>query len=214
MTFFSRNSARQEHLRPGYTQICLPYTISDPELAFILEAVKMAATEAWKLLPQYILNAETGEWRHYSNAVMKDRKILNAVRFTEGRMAINERKISTQNTCPIDFADCLHVARCIFNKARKIAQRDPLADDSTENDTRAESCRWFMLTREAQDLLLGRSQHVKQAVPFSPLHCKSPRAEVKPEPRLIPPSPTSLSQSLHQIFNPPKVQFVLGPTEM
>lgn len=180
----------------------------------------MAATEAWKLLPQYTLNVETGEWRHYSNAVMKDRKILNAVRFTDGRMAINERKISTQNTCPIDFADCLHVARCIFNKARKIAQRHPLADDPGGSDTRAESCRWFMLTREAQDLLLGRSQNVKQAVPFSPLHCKSSRGEVtdspnfRPEPRLIPPSPTSLSQSLHQIFNPPKVQFVLGPTEM
>lgn len=85
---------------------------------------------------------------------------------------------------------------------------------------RAESFRWFMLPREAQDLLLGNSQNVKQAVPFSPLHCKNGRTDgaegagLRPEPRLIPPSPTSLSQSLHQIFNPPKVQFMLGPTEM
>lgn len=54
---------REEHspyemLRPGFARISLPYFMSDSEVGFILEAVKMVATEAWKLLPQYILNPE------------------------------------------------------------------------------------------------------------------------------------------------------------
>ena len=61
-------------LRPGFSKISLPFCISDADLGFILEALKMVATEAWKLLPQYILNPETGEWRHHSNSVSKMRK--------------------------------------------------------------------------------------------------------------------------------------------
>lgn len=58
-----------EMLRPGFARISLPYFMNDQELAFVLEALKMVATEAWKLLPQYILNPETGEWRHHTNTV-------------------------------------------------------------------------------------------------------------------------------------------------
>lgn len=58
-----------EMLRPGFTRISLPYFMAESEVAFVLEAVKMVATEGWKLLPQYILNPETGEWRHHTNSV-------------------------------------------------------------------------------------------------------------------------------------------------
>jgi hypothetical protein len=65
---------REEHssyemLRPGFARISLPFFMPDEEIAFVLEALKMVATEGWKLLPQYILNPETGEWRHRSNLV-------------------------------------------------------------------------------------------------------------------------------------------------
>jgi hypothetical protein len=56
-------------LRPGFARISLPFFMSDSEVAFVLESLKMVATEAWKLLPQYILNPETGEWRHHTNTV-------------------------------------------------------------------------------------------------------------------------------------------------
>lgn len=56
-------------LRPGFTRISLPYFMSDAEVAFVLEAVKMVATEGWKLLPQYILYPEVGEWKHRTNTV-------------------------------------------------------------------------------------------------------------------------------------------------
>lgn len=62
-----------EVLRPGFTRISLPYFISDAEVSFVLEAVKMVATEGWKLLPQYVLYPDVGEWKHRTNLVtMRD----------------------------------------------------------------------------------------------------------------------------------------------
>lgn len=140
-------------------------------MAFVLEALKMVATEGWKLLPQYVLNPDTGEWRHHTNSVFKERRWLGSIRYTDGRMNASERRASGSGVFPQNYGDCLQTARNIFNRARKMAQRYPLQIDKSFNFVceRMEALRWFMLPSEAQDLLLGNSQNVKQDVPFNPL---------------------------------------------
>ncbi|XP_069696202.1 uncharacterized protein [Periplaneta americana] len=175
---------REEHssfemLRPGFARISLPFFMSDSEVAFVLEALKMVATEAWKLLPQYILNPETGEWRHHTNTVFRDRKWLGSIRYVDGKMTVNERRVSGHGTFPPqDYAECLQTARNIFNKARKMAQRYPLADQCVMFDERTNRLRWFMLPSEAQDLLLGNSQNVKHDVPFDPIEYTGSRGSI------------------------------------
>ncbi|PNF15326.1 hypothetical protein B7P43_G00938 [Cryptotermes secundus] len=175
---------REEHssfemLRPGFARISLPFFMSDSEVAFVLEALKMVATEAWKLLPQYILYPETGEWRHHTNIVFRDRKWLGSIRYVDGKMTVNERRVSGHGTFPPqDYAECLHTARSIFNKARKMAQRYPLADQCVMFDENTNRLRWFMLPSEAQDLLLGNSQNVKHDVPFDPVEYSGSRRSV------------------------------------
>lgn len=61
--------AAHELLRPGFTRISLPYFMSEADVTFILEAIKMVATEGWKLLPQYVVYPEIGEWKHRTNVV-------------------------------------------------------------------------------------------------------------------------------------------------
>lgn len=68
--------------------------MSESELAFVLEALKMVATEGWKILPQYIVNSETGQWRHHSSAVLRDRKSLFSLRFHDGQMTTHDRRVS------------------------------------------------------------------------------------------------------------------------
>jgi hypothetical protein len=93
------------------------------EVAFVLEALKMVALEGWKLLPQYILNPETGEWRHRSNIVFKDRRWLGNINYHEGKMSYTESKHQNPDaTLPVDHADCLQTARNIFNRARKVTE--------------------------------------------------------------------------------------------
>ncbi|XP_060817235.1 uncharacterized protein LOC132907833 [Bombus pascuorum] len=160
-----------EGLRPGFAKLSFPYFMSEAEVAFVLEALKMVATEGWKLLPQYVLNSDTGEWRHHTNSVFKERKWLSSIRYTDGKMNASERRVSGTGVLPQNYGDCLQTARNIFNRARKMAQRYPLQIDRSYNivSERLESLRWFMLPSEAQDLLLGNSQNVKQEVPFSPM---------------------------------------------
>nr|CAD7447759.1 unnamed protein product [Timema bartmani] len=177
-----------EMLRPGFARISLPFFMADNEVAYVLEALKMVATEAWKLLPQYILNPETGEWRHHTNSVFRDRKWLGSIRYTDGKMSVNERRVSGQGTFPQDYGEILQTARNIFNKARKMAQRYPLSDQCVMFDDRTDRLRWFMLPSEAQDILLGNSQNVKHDVPFDPIQYSGSRGRIteNPNPTLIP----------------------------
>lgn len=158
-----------ELLRPGFTRISLPYFMSDPEVAFVMEALKMVATEGWKLLPQYVMIPETGEWRHHTNSMCKERKWLSSIRYVDGKMTMNERRISGPGVFPQTYQDCLQTARNLFNRSRKTAHRNPLPDQGVIFDERSSRLRWFILPSEAQDLLLGNSQKVKQEVPFDPV---------------------------------------------
>ena len=38
--------------RPGFVRLNLPYFMSDEEVEFVIEAVKMVASDGWKLLPR------------------------------------------------------------------------------------------------------------------------------------------------------------------
>ncbi|RZC42997.1 uncharacterized protein BDFB_005852, partial [Asbolus verrucosus] len=158
-----------ELLRPGFTRISLPYFINDAELAFIMEAVKMVATEGWKLLPQYVVELETGEWRHHTNAMSKDRKWLSSIRYVDGKMTMNERRISGPGLFPQSYQECLQTARNVFNRARKTANRTPYTDQGITFDARGEKLRWFMLQHEAQNILTSNAQNIKQKVPFDPI---------------------------------------------
>lgn len=164
-----------ENLRPGFTRISFPFFMSDSEVGYILEALKMVATEAWKLLPQYQVDKRTGEWRHHSNSLLKERKWLQSIRYNDGKMLFNDRRISSPGAFPQNFADCLQMARNLFNRSRKMAQKS-----TTEEGLYLKLCdvseklRWYMLPGEAHELLLGHSQNVKHSVPFDPTKMTEP----------------------------------------
>lgn len=190
-----------ELLRPGFTRISLPYFISDNELAYIMEAVKMVATEAWKLLPQYTVDLETGEWRHYTNAITKDRKWLSSVRYIDGKMTMNERRISGPGLFPQNYSECLQTARNLFNRARKSAHRNPYNDQSISFDSRSEKLRWFMLQHEAQSLLTSNAQNVKQNVPFDPCyHNRSKSSSKENSPQSVKVTPTNQGSPRHYSY--------------
>lgn len=52
--------------------------------------------------------------------VFRERKWLGHIRYIDGKMNVNERRISVLGTFPQDYAECLQTARNIFNKARKV----------------------------------------------------------------------------------------------
>lgn len=165
-----------ESIRPGFVRITFPFFMSEAEVNYILEALKMVATEAWKLLPQYEVDEKTGEWRHHSNSLAKERKWLQSIRYNDGKMLFSDRRISGPGAFPQSYSDCLQTARNLFNRSRKMAQRSSVDENlylkiSQES---AEKLRWYMLPGEAHELLLGHSQNVKNIVPFDPTKSADP----------------------------------------
>lgn len=203
----SMQNSTLELLRPGFTRISLPYFINDSELAFVMEAVKMVATEGWKLLPQYVVDLETGEWRHHSNSISKDRKWLGSIRYVDGKMTMNERRISGPGLFPQNYSECLQTARNLFNRARKTANRNPYPNQGLHFDVRGEKLRWFMLPQEAQDLLTTNAQNVKHNLPFDPMGYLGSKRNDKKEEKIcvnpaLSPGMTSRHYSLPGIDDP------------
>lgn len=173
--FFNNDTANVEHLLPGFIRITFPFFMNDAEVGYILEALKMVATEAWKLLPQYEVDEKTGEWRHHSNSLAKERKWLQSIRYNDGRMLFSDRRISSPGGFPTNFSDCLQTARNLFNRARKMAQKSTVGENLyLKLDDASEKLRWYMLPGEAHELLLGHSQNVKHSVPFDPNRMHEP----------------------------------------
>ncbi|XP_013191411.2 uncharacterized protein LOC106135602 isoform X2 [Amyelois transitella] len=157
-----------EYLRPGFCRVSLPFFMSDAEVAFVLEALKMVATEGWKIMPQYVINPETGQWRHHTCSVLRDRKSLYSLKFNDGKISAHERRVSGPGIFPQTYTECLQTARNLFNRARKLAMKCSTAEPEVSFNPRIDYLRWFMLPKEAHDLLLGRSGNVKHIVPFDP----------------------------------------------
>ncbi|XP_065074268.1 uncharacterized protein LOC135698290 isoform X2 [Ochlerotatus camptorhynchus] len=165
----NEESLKAASIHPGYIRITFPYFMAEAEVGFILEALKMVATEAWKLLPQYDVEDRTGEWRHHSNSLAKERKWLGAIRYIDGKMLFSDRRISGPGIFPQSYSDCLQTARNLFNRARKMAQKSA-SDEIVLKlpNVSVEKLRWYMLPGEAHELLLGHSHSVKNTVPFDP----------------------------------------------
>jgi selenocysteine lyase/cysteine desulfurase len=51
-------------LKPGWTRLSFSYYLSEPEFAYLVEAVHLVATYGERLLPEYRFDPLTGLWRH------------------------------------------------------------------------------------------------------------------------------------------------------
>ncbi|XP_033110209.1 uncharacterized protein LOC117111409 [Anneissia japonica] len=157
--------SEREILRPGFSRINLPYFMSDAAVDFVVSAVAMVADEGWKLLPQYMFNPETGEWKQRNHQVFRDRRWLGSISYSSGKLTYpNLPAPKNKGRSPEDYEDCLNLANEIFNTAVNI----DLPDQTLLFDKRAESLRWFMLPSEAMQIQRDPSSSTVKALPFRP----------------------------------------------
>lgn len=57
-----------EGIKPGWIRVNFNYFISEAVFEFILDAVDMAASDGWRLLPDYRFNPQSGLWIHRAGA--------------------------------------------------------------------------------------------------------------------------------------------------
>ena len=181
-----------EVVRPGATRLNLPWVSTEEELEFILSALELVADQGWKLLPLYRFNNETGEWRHRSNSVFRDRRWLGHVSFTAGRLSFTSSPLSQVGEPAGSAEECLEAAREILSQAGKLAARETVPDQTVAFPEEVARLRWFLTPYEAKCCLAGESLPAV-SVPFSPPHRPPP-----PPAELSPACPGSLS-GRHQV---------------
>ena len=77
----AHESSQYEILRPGFVRLSLPYFFDSEQNENVLRAVEWVAKHGWKMLPHYVFDCETGEWKHAKNLSYSDRRWLGDVRF-------------------------------------------------------------------------------------------------------------------------------------
>ena len=162
-----RESSQWEVIRPGATRLNIPWFSSQDEVEFILSAVELVVLHGWKLLPVYRFNNETGEWRHHTNSVFKDRRWLGHVSFSSGQLVFTKNPLTSQGEVDDSFTTCLNAAQDTIKSAHKLAARETVTDQTIAFPDEVASLRWFMTPSEAKSCLTGETFNPSE-LPFSP----------------------------------------------
>ena len=130
MNFKTRSHLRRfnegnlyETLRPGFTRFSVPF-YDENIIDFIVKVMELVCEHGWKLLSQYIINPETGEFTHYKNKTFKDRIWLDQFDIISSDVedAVNNNvKNDHENSQALGYDQIIANAMKIFDHAEKIA---------------------------------------------------------------------------------------------
>lgn len=139
---FEREIARGcEGIKPGWIRVNFNYFISEATFEFIIEAVKLVATDGWKLLPFYRFDPPTGIWHHRAGR-SEPALSLHDIHYEGGEMKYPDRRRFEHEG---HYDGYLAEARRIFDEA---AAMPPEALGMPDVSTDFENLRWFPLPDE------------------------------------------------------------------
>ncbi|HEY6056537.1 MAG TPA: aminotransferase class V-fold PLP-dependent enzyme [Candidatus Limnocylindrales bacterium] len=154
---FEREIARGcEGIKPGWVRVSFNYFISETVFEYILEAVDIAATDGWRLLPLYRFDPASGRWSHRDGQVEPPMS-LHDLRFETGRPTFPAHRHRAPES---HLAVYLEEARRIVADERAVASalmvgsetRTPgaLSSEALGVGPDFESLRWFWLPGEIE----------------------------------------------------------------
>jgi selenocysteine lyase/cysteine desulfurase len=140
---FEREIARGcEGIKPGWVRVNFNYFLSEPVFEYILDAVDLAASDGWRLLPLYGFDPASGLWRH-RGGLPEPPASLRDISYAGGRMTYPQhRHHEPESRLPAYLAE-----------AREILTRPPSAmpdapASAADVGPDFESLRWFLLPEE------------------------------------------------------------------
>merc|ERR1719412_37934 len=159
--------SQYEFLRPGFSRLNLPWFATNEEIEYIYEALNFVADYGWKFMPQYIFNHETGEWKHHTNQVFKERKWLGNFDFKGGQVSFNHTK---NEEISDTFKDIMSKAHELLKDMTKMAMKMQIPDQSLLfQDPKAAKLRWILLPSDVKLILNSKQMTLKITAPFIPI---------------------------------------------
>jgi len=130
-----------EGIKPGWIRVNFNYFISEAVFNFIVDAVHLAATHGWKLLPWYRFDVDTAGWKHVDGASEAPYS-LEDIDYSNGTL---ESDVSPSVASDYELSTYLDEARELFETIDPAT--GPIAGpiDSTAS---FEDLRWFLLPDE------------------------------------------------------------------
>jgi selenocysteine lyase/cysteine desulfurase len=139
---FEREIARGcEGIKPGWVRINFNYFISDAVFEYILEAVHLAATQGWRLLPHYGFEPLSGVWFNRLG-LAEPPMSLTDLSYESGELRYTSRRKTEDESALQEY---LRYARHILEEA-EIADLEPVARPELSEDF--QHLRWFPLPEE------------------------------------------------------------------
>ena len=132
-----------EGIKPGWVRVNFNYFISKPVFEFILAAVHLVAEHGWRLLPDYVFEADTGRWRHREGANGAEMRLTD-VTYRGGRLEYRSRHATEPEWVLPGYLDRAReiMAAAASRSAGRRCAAEPLGGDF-------EQLRWFPLPGEA-----------------------------------------------------------------
>ncbi len=127
-----------EVIKPGWVRINFNYFISEEEFEFLVDAVHLAASEGWRLLPQYEFDMATSVWRHRSGTPEPPMS-LGTLDFDDDGLRFESHRHHADDS---HYENYLSEARRILDEAPA-----PVAGGGRLPGS-AEALRWFPLPEE------------------------------------------------------------------
>jgi selenocysteine lyase/cysteine desulfurase len=139
-----------EGIKPGWVRVNFNYFLSETQFQFLIDAIHLIANDGWRLLPHYMFDPDTGEWRHRSAAAKRSMS-LDDISYRTGKMEYRSRHSTEPEWALPSYLD----------EAKKIiaATTDEfrtLEIHEAERTPDFEELRWFPLPSEVLDELRGR----------------------------------------------------------
>jgi len=139
-----------EGIKPGWVRVNFNYFLSDTVVDYILDAVDLAASDGWRLLPQYRFEPATGLWRHVRGQ-SEPPMSLHGIDYSRGAMNYT---VHSHREPESALAGYLAEARSVL-----AGQPDdrPVTPHHLTHDV--EALRWFWLPEEISGSVAAAGDH-------------------------------------------------------
>jgi selenocysteine lyase/cysteine desulfurase len=129
-----------EGIKPGWVRVNFNYFISETVFRYVVDAVRLVASDGWRLLPDYRFDAATGLWHHRSGPVEPPLRLSQVAYDADGVLRFPRHTDTAPESA---LADHLAEARQRFAAAPPFdaSHVDDLVSDDFEH------LRWFELPR-------------------------------------------------------------------
>ena len=144
----------EELLRPGLVRVNLNYFVDQRGADLIVAAVHWVASHGWKLLPDYVFQVDTGEWKHRSRtSKFVGRRWLGQISYAGGRMSYAPSSV----VCSSDdqqhtLSYYVEQANAAAAQCQKQYAHKPMVEQGSLFNAHTQHLRWFLLPSEAAKL--------------------------------------------------------------